>query len=111
MYKRQILGTAAFAFSQNFTGLLISRILIGVGVSALAASTTASSNVAVGGFAGKAITTGGDNVAIGYNSLTANTTGNDNMGVGYNTLKSNIGKAAVMYKMLSVVLVIFISTT
>ena len=29
-----IIGTLAFAFAQNFAGLLISRILIGVGVSA-----------------------------------------------------------------------------
>ena len=29
-----IIGTAAFALAQNFAGLLISRVLIGVGVSA-----------------------------------------------------------------------------
>ena len=38
MYKRQLLiafiGTVSFALAENFSGLLISRILIGVGVSA-----------------------------------------------------------------------------
>jgi hypothetical protein len=59
-----------------------------VGVSALAAVTTASQNVCVGNNAGKSLTTGTLNTSIGSDAFTAATTGGGNTVVGFGALVS-----------------------
>jgi len=61
-----------------------------VGVSALAAVTSAYQNVCVGNNAGKALTTGTLNTSIGSDAFTSATTGGGNTAIGFGTLTALI---------------------
>jgi hypothetical protein len=63
---------------------------IGIGASALAATTTSQNNIAIGANALSTLTTSanGQNTAIGANALTAATISYDNVAVGYSALSA-----------------------
>lgn len=73
-------GAAIASGGQNNTG---------VGISALAATTTGDNNTAFGMNALAANTTAGSNTAFGYNALAANTTGSINLAIGDSALRNN----------------------